>query len=316
MGDPVTLSTAAFNYADFQPLDGRPLDQSTLDQIKNGNIGKITGMSFDTGAMVVTTDKGTFTFHGPSDKDLPPGDGDSLRDAGATGDRLGEYDMSGLSTVYDIMTLLHQLNTEQRKGAREGKMAATEMQNQKLLEAADDIRKGAIIALVTGVVSGAISIGAAAMSGIGAAKGLSALKGAKSELNVMTSSLKSTKDVSKGVTIGSERTIAANTKKFDVAKASVADKSAYAQNIGMLWSARGQGMQGIGQIINSAGQFGNSMYQADQKEDEADAQIFAALGEREGDFVQAMKDAQAKIMEILGSIESANNESTKAILRA
>jgi len=316
MGDPINLSTTAFSYADFTPADGQPLDQTTLSQIKGGDIGKIKDVSFSTGAMVVTTDKGTFTFHGPSDKDLPPGDGSSLKDAGGTSGRVGEYDMSGVTTIYDIMTLLHKLSAEQKKGAREGKMAATEMQNQKLLEAADDIRKGAIIALVTGVVSGAISIGAAAMSGIGAAKGLSALKGAKSELNVMTDSLKNTKDVSKGITIGSERTVASNSKNFDAAKASLADKSAYATNIGALWGARGQGMNGIGQIINSAGQFGNSMYQAAQKEDEADAQMMAAMGEREGDFVQAMKDAQAKIMEVLGAIESANNESTKAILRA
>lgn len=300
MADPINLSTAAFSYADFQPLDGKPLDQSQLDQIKQGDIGKIKDVSFSTGALVVTTDKGTFTFHGPDDKDLPPGNGDALRDAGGVGSRLGETDLSGLSSIFEIMQLLHALGNEQKKSAREGKLAATELQHQKLMEAAADIEKGAIIALVTGVVSGALSIGAAAMTGIGAAKGLSALKGSKAELSIMTKT----------------EGVAGKEGEFALAKNAMADKSAYAQNIGMLWSARGQGTQAIGQIINSMGQFGNSMYQAEQKKDEADAQAYGAISEREGDFVQAMKDAQAKIMEILGAIESANNESTKAILRA
>jgi hypothetical protein len=67
-------------------------------------------------------------------------------------------DLSGLSGLAEMMLLLIRNAAEQRKAGQEVRMARSEAIEQKLMDAAADMRNGAIVAMVMGVASGAVTI--------------------------------------------------------------------------------------------------------------------------------------------------------------
>lgn len=102
------------------------------------------------------------------------------------------------STLLDVMTILHEIGQQMRQTAKDSRAVSRDAEVDKLREAADQIRKGAIFALASGITSGAMTIGGGLMSGIGAAKGANtAMKGiqaadaAKPDMSQMLKNLQS-----------------------------------------------------------------------------------------------------------------------------
>jgi hypothetical protein len=67
-------------------------------------------------------------------------------------------DLGGLSALAELMMLMIKQAAEQRKTGQEIRMAESESIQAKLLDAAADMRNGAITAMVLGVAAGAASI--------------------------------------------------------------------------------------------------------------------------------------------------------------
>jgi hypothetical protein len=157
-----------------------------------------------------------------------------------TGTPLDAKDLSldGLSDLAALMLLMIKQAAEQRKTGQAIRHAQSEAIQQKLFDSADDLRKGAIVALVFGVAAGVANIVAGAVS-----------------IGSMASALKSGGDL--GIAAGKGQAI-----------------GGIGGGVGSVLGSIGQGVQGI---LGAASKEKDAEAEAMRNEREAEGDIIANL---------------------------------------
>jgi hypothetical protein len=242
-------------------------------------------------------------------------------------------DLSGLSGLAQLMLLLINNASEQRKTGQEVRFAQSEAIQNKLMDAAEDMRKGAIVAMALGVAAGAVSIA-------GGVAGLASSVNAASKAGDLTSKAgdltKMAGDFSQEATLladsaenlgrqganaaqsaavtakisGNFAKEAANltqnaanlTKNADQILARAATQSQAFMSVG----------GGLSTIFSSVGQGVQGIMNADAKEKEAEAEKMRALRDAEGDTIAALKDF---IQATINLVQTLLDKETEAMTR-
>ncbi|CAM2005064.1 hypothetical protein [Acanthopleuribacter pedis] len=91
--------------------------------------------------------------------------------------KMGQMDTSTAGDISTLLYLFHEMTTLNRQTAREERASQRDMQIGQLDKAADEIRKAAKSAFISGMVMGAVSAAGGMMSVAGGLKSASAMKG-------------------------------------------------------------------------------------------------------------------------------------------
>jgi hypothetical protein len=208
-----------------------------------------------------------------------------------------DLDLSGLSGMAQLLLLLIKNAAEQRRTGQEVRLAESEAIQGKLLDAAEDMRTGAYLSMVLGVVAGAVSIA-------GGVAGLASSASAASKAGEMT---KKAGDYAKeatrlattaeklgtqGASMAKSATETAKMSGEFTAKAAELTKSA--EQVLAAAAAQSQAYMAIGggasSIASSVGQGVQGILGSEAKEEEAEAEKMRSLREAEGDTIAALKD--------------------------
>lgn len=161
-------------YINWQPDSNLTAEQK--EKVKSGDFGTVEGFTtLQNGSLQINTQYGTLILSGPElddvKKDL------SVGDFITTGNRLDNFSTNDYMTdLYAVLKLLHETNVERRQADREARHASRDAAMSESLNAAQEIRNGAILGLVMGIASGAINIGMGLFSAGGALKSLGQMK--------------------------------------------------------------------------------------------------------------------------------------------
>ncbi len=140
---------------DFQWQAAEGLSDAQRARIAAGNYGTIQDAVIDGDKVVVKTDLGTLTFSGPQ---LKGAQAEPSQEAfQSVGNKLPNQH-EGVN-MFLLMSLLFQTAQEERKAARQVRLAAMETAFEQNMAAADKLREGAAYALAGAIVSGVINIG-------------------------------------------------------------------------------------------------------------------------------------------------------------
>jgi hypothetical protein len=122
--------------------------------------GILTGLAVDGRIPVETVLACVSSRYTLSDEGLVP------KGSGIPADAAG-INLQGLSAMAELMLLVIRLAAEQRKAGQEIRQAQSELIQNKLFDAAEDMRNGAIAAMALGIAAGVASIagGAAGLFG-------------------------------------------------------------------------------------------------------------------------------------------------------
>ncbi len=173
-----TIDTINIDFSS-QNINWQPDSNLTSEQkekIKSGDFGTVESFTtLQDGSLQIKTQYGTLSMSGPElddvKKDL------SVGDFITTGNRLDNFSTNDYMTdLYAVLKLLHETNVERRQADREARHASRDAAMSESLNAAQEIRNGAILGLVMGIASGAINIGMGAFSAVGALKSLGQMK--------------------------------------------------------------------------------------------------------------------------------------------
>jgi hypothetical protein len=276
------MNTGTLDLARQQLLSQAQNGQVTLDQALNTTIagtkisdlpdvkGALTGLAVDGKLDLETVLTCVNSRYEVSGGDLvPKGSGNPLDVKG--------LDLSGLSGLAELMLLMLRNAAEQRKTGQEIRMAQSEAIEQKLMDAAADMRAGAITAMVMGVVSGAVSI-AGGIASLGAIGG-----GVKAAAN--------------------NDPAVSGFSNSDIMTAASGNAQAYGSIAG-----------GASGIIGSIGQGVQGILNAEVKEKEAEAEKMRASRDQEGDIINGVKDFIQTTIQLMQTMLDKENDTLTRVM--
>jgi hypothetical protein len=230
-------------------------------------------------ALVISTKQGvTITVSGPElekCQDIKPGD---FLNAAIN---VGKLQETAQADIYILMALLHELGNEMKQSAREHRQAQRSLQMEKLQNAADKIRDAAAKARDAGIISGAFQIASGAAQ---ITAGLINIIGCGCALKA-----------------GSEAKIMAATKLVGGISGAVEGIGKTGEGGGRIWSS----------FVTEQ----SEEDKAKQKEFESEATKADANIQKENEMMQDMRELIKKVQEMLQSMEQANHDTARTILR-
>ena len=207
------------------------------------------------------------------------------------------------------LALITELSSEQRRQNAEMRAMQTEEMASKIEEQADTIREKAIVQLVTGVVTGALSIAQGLTSVSMTAKGISANE--QTAKNAYNSSMESSTGGGTKPIVGEQ----AMNEALD--KANNASTLAR-QQADMVLNSRVQafnsGMGGANSILGSIGQCVSTMYDAELKELEGDVERIRAQQQNLESLDESLKALIQKSLSSQDAIQQNINQTRTKIL--
>lgn len=207
------------------------------------------------------------------------------------------------------LALITELSSEQRRQNAEMRALQTEEMVSKIEEQADTIREKAVVQLVTGVVTGALSIAQ------GVATVSITAKGMASSEQTAQKAYNSSIDASTGS--GSNSIVGEQAMNEVLEKASNASTLAR-QQADMALNARVQafnsGMSGGSSILGSIGQCVSTMYDAELKEMEGDVERIRAQQQNLESLDESLKALIQKAINSQDTIQQNMNQTRTKIL--
>ncbi len=207
------------------------------------------------------------------------------------------------------LALITELSSEQRRQNAEMRALQTEEMVSKIEEQADTIREKAVVQLVTGVVTGALSIAQGVATVSITAKGMAASE--QTAQKAYNSSI----DASTGS--GSKSIVGEQAMNEVLEKASNASTLAR-QQADMALNARVQafnsGMSGGSSILGSIGQCVSTMYDAELKEMEGDVERISSQQQNLESLDESLKALIQKAINSQDTIQQNMNQTRTKIL--
>ena len=245
-----------------------------LDQI-------LTVDSTEPGRVAIQTRDGTYTLSAPH---LEKPDKEKLSSE-ALGNVVGNLQNAEAKQpvdIYGVMALMHMALMQQRKTAKEQRNAMRDSQVQLLGEQADKMRDQALMGLVGGIVSGAVSAFGAIMEARSAFK-------------------------SQGIANNLSR-LEPNSAQF----ASLSKTADIALAKGRIWSSASGAM---GQIAKGGFDYAGAMYGAEAKDKETEAVQYQTMADNENDRVRDLQSDLRDVRDKLAQMIKADADLKERILQ-
>ena len=276
-------------------------DQSIYDSMKatyTSATGK-TDSDFDN-LLISLSENGTLNFKDVMNEvaDLLPAPSGSVSCIGA---------VPSFGSTY--LALITEMSSEERRRNADMRALQTEEMVSKIKDQADTIREKAVVQLVTGVVTGALSIAQGAASIGITAKGIASSEQAAK--NAYNSSIETSTGGGTKAIVGEE---AMNATLEKAQNASTLARQQADMTLTSRIQAFNSSMGGTSSILGSIGQCVSTMYDAALKESEADVERIRAQQQNLESLDEALKTLIQKALSSQDAIQQNINQTRTKIL--